>query len=174
MDKCAAGIAPVVKRDIFSGSQGPRNDLVREEMMRIPYAYAVGSLMYAQVCTRPDLAYVVGMLGRYQSDPGMDHWKPVKKVMRYLQRTNYYMLTFRKTNSLERSIKQGMRASSMMEAEFIACWEALAHALWLRNFISGLQVVDTIRKLLKMYSDNSAAVFFSKNNKLSDSLKLLD
>ena len=37
---------------------------------RIPYASAVGSLMYAQVCTRPDIAFAVGMLGRYQSNPG--------------------------------------------------------------------------------------------------------
>ena len=37
--------------------------------------------MYAQVCTRLDLAYVVGMLGRYQSNLGIEHWKVVKKVL---------------------------------------------------------------------------------------------
>ena len=41
-------------------------------MKDIPYASAVGSLMYAQTCTRPDIAYAVGLLGRYQSHPG-DH-----------------------------------------------------------------------------------------------------
>ena len=51
--------------------------------------------MYAQVCTCPDIAYIVGMLGRYLSNPGMDHWKKAKRVMRYLQRTKDYMLTFR-------------------------------------------------------------------------------
>ena len=35
--------------------------------------------MYAKICTRPDIAYVLGMLGRYQSNPGIDHWKAVKK-----------------------------------------------------------------------------------------------
>ncbi|RVW75565.1 Retrovirus-related Pol polyprotein from transposon TNT 1-94 [Vitis vinifera] len=40
----------------------PKNDLEREQMKNIPYASAVGSLMYVQVCTRPDIAFAVGML----------------------------------------------------------------------------------------------------------------
>ncbi|XP_034695764.1 secreted RxLR effector protein 161-like [Vitis riparia] len=70
-------------------------------MDKIPYASTVGSIMYAQVYTRPDIAYVVGMLGRYQSNPGIDHWKAVKKVLRYLQETKDYMLTYRRTDNLE-------------------------------------------------------------------------
>ncbi|KAK2971281.1 hypothetical protein RJ640_001307 [Escallonia rubra] len=84
MHNCAPTIVPVVKGDKFSLLQCPRNQLEQDEMERIPYASAVGSLMYAQVCTRPDIAYVVGMLGRYQINPGMGHWKAAKKVMRYL------------------------------------------------------------------------------------------
>ena len=42
-------------------------------MEGIPYASAVRSLMYAQTCTRSDISFVVGMLGRYQSNPEMDH-----------------------------------------------------------------------------------------------------
>ena len=70
-------------------------------MKNIPYASVVGSLMYAQVYTRPDIAFFVGMLGRYQSNPGIDHWKTAKKVMRYLQGTKDYMLMYRQTNNLE-------------------------------------------------------------------------
>ena len=57
--------------------------------------------MYAQVCTRPDIAFAVGMLARYQSDSGMDHWKVVKKVMRYLKGTRDYMLKYRQIENLE-------------------------------------------------------------------------
>ena len=64
-------------------------------MKNIPYAFAVGSLMYAQVCTRLDIGLIVGLLGRYQSDPGLDHWKAAKKVMRYLQGTKDYKLIYR-------------------------------------------------------------------------------
>ena len=42
-------------------------------MKNIPYASPVGSLMYAQVCTRPGITFAVGVLGRYYSDPGVDH-----------------------------------------------------------------------------------------------------
>jgi hypothetical protein len=42
-------------------------------MKQIPYASVVGSLMYAQICTRPDITFIVGMLGWYQRDPGIYH-----------------------------------------------------------------------------------------------------
>ena len=57
--------------------------------------------MYAQVCTRPNIAYAVGVLGRYQSNPGMDHCRAAKKVMRYLQGTKDYMLMYRQTDNLD-------------------------------------------------------------------------
>jgi len=47
-------------------------------MQKIPYASAVGSLTYTQVCTRPDIAFVVGFLGKYLSNPGMQHWKTAR------------------------------------------------------------------------------------------------
>ena len=49
-------------------------------MKEVPYSLVVGSLMYAQVCTHPDIAFVVGVLGRYLSDPGQIHWYAAKKV----------------------------------------------------------------------------------------------
>ena len=57
--------------------------------------------MYAQVCTRLDIAFIVGMLGRYMSNPGVDHWKVAKRVMLYLNRTKDFMLTYQRSDSLE-------------------------------------------------------------------------
>ena len=57
--------------------------------------------MYAQVCMHPDIAYIIGMLGRYLSNPGKDHWIAAERVMRYLQRTKDYMLTYRKLDQFE-------------------------------------------------------------------------
>ena len=51
--------------------------------------------MYAQVCTRLDIEYIVGILGRYLINPRKDHWIAAKRVMRYLQRTKDYVLTYR-------------------------------------------------------------------------------
>ncbi|RVW42809.1 Retrovirus-related Pol polyprotein from transposon TNT 1-94 [Vitis vinifera] len=101
MQNSKPGDTPVAKGDKFSLNQCPKNSLESQEMQKIPYASAVGSLMYAQVCTRPDIAYIVGMLGRYLSNPGMDHWRAAKRVMRYLQRTKEYMLTYRRLDQLE-------------------------------------------------------------------------
>jgi hypothetical protein len=101
MENCSASVAPLQKGDKFSLMQCPQNEWERKQMERIPYASAVGSLMYAQTCTRPDISFAVGMLGRYQSNPGMDHWKAAKKVMRYLQGTKDYMLTFKRSDHLE-------------------------------------------------------------------------
>ncbi|RVW83177.1 Retrovirus-related Pol polyprotein from transposon TNT 1-94 [Vitis vinifera] len=53
------------------------------------------------VYTRLDIAFVVGMLGIYQSNPGINHWRATKKVMRYFQRTKYYMLMYKQNDNLE-------------------------------------------------------------------------
>lgn len=207
MQECKPGDTPVAKGDKFSLSQCPKNDHEVKEIQKIPYASAVGSLMYAQVCTRPDIAYIVGMLGRYLSNPGMDHWKAAKRVMRYLNRTKHYMLTYRRSDQLEivgysdsdfagcqdsrrstsgyiyllaggaiswRSAKQTLIASSTMAAEFIACYEASNHGMWLRNFVTGLRILEGIERPLKLFCDNKSAVMYSNNNRSSSESKHID
>lgn len=207
MHNCKSTKAPIVKGDKFSKAQCPQNDDEREEMKTIPYSSVVGSLMYAQVCTRPDIAFVVGMLGRYLSNPGSQHWKAAKKVLRYLQGTKDLMLTYQRTSLLDvvgfcdadfagciddkksttgyifmmaggavswKSVKQTLTASSTMEAEYVACYEACCHAMWMRNIISALGVVDSISRPLKLFCDNSAAVAFSKNTRSISRSKHID
>ncbi|XP_042484605.1 secreted RxLR effector protein 161-like [Macadamia integrifolia] len=101
MMNCKSGVSPIIKGDKFSLNQCPKNDLERTQIKDIPYSSAVGSLMYAMTCTSPDISFAVGMLGRYVSNPGMDHWVAAKKVMRYLKRTREYMLTYRASDRLE-------------------------------------------------------------------------
>ncbi|XP_043694215.1 secreted RxLR effector protein 161-like [Telopea speciosissima] len=70
-------------------------------MKNVPYASAIGSLMYAQVCTWSNIAYVISVLGRYLSNPGEAHSVAAKKIMRYLQGTKDFMLTYRRSDSLD-------------------------------------------------------------------------
>ena len=63
-------------------------------MSQVPYASAVGSLMYAMVSTRPDIAHAVGVLSRYMSKPGKDHWTAVKRVFRYFHGTIDYAICY--------------------------------------------------------------------------------
>ena len=70
-------------------------------MNDIPYASLVESLMYSQTCTRPNISFPVGMLGPYQSNPGLDHWKAAKEVLWYFQGTKYHMLTYRRSYHID-------------------------------------------------------------------------
>ena len=56
-------------------------------MSKVPYSSVIGSLMYAMVCTRPDLAYAVSMVSRFLNQPQKEHWKTVKRIFRYLKGT---------------------------------------------------------------------------------------
>ena len=101
MQSCKPIDTLVTKGDKFSLGQCPKGDLEIQAMKGTPYASAVGSLMYTQVCTRLDITYIVGMLDRYLSNPLMDNWKAAKRVIRYLQKTKDYMLTYRRMDRLE-------------------------------------------------------------------------
>ena len=101
MKNCSPNVAPIFKGDRFDLNQCPKNDFEWEHMKSISYALVVGSLIYAQVCTKLNITFSIEVLRRYQSNSGIDHWKAVKKVMRYLQRTKDYMLMYIRTDSLE-------------------------------------------------------------------------
>ncbi|XP_062014739.1 secreted RxLR effector protein 161-like [Rosa rugosa] len=199
----------MAKGDKLTKLETPMTELEREEMKNKPYSRLVGSLMYAQVCTRPDLAFAVGMLARFQSNPGNAHWIAGKKVLRYLQKTKNHMLVYRRVENLEvagytdsdfagnfpsskkstsgyvfvlaggavawKSVKQTITATSTMQAEFIAIYEGVCQGLWLKNFLLQTKVVDSIISgPLKFFCDNTAAVYFTKNNKRSTNSKHID
>ena len=58
----------------------------REHMSRISYASVVRSIMYAITCTRLDVTYSLGVVSRYQSDLGKNHWKVMKTILKYLRK----------------------------------------------------------------------------------------
>jgi hypothetical protein len=72
----------------------PTTTQEKEEMSLIPYSSAIGSLMYAMVSTRLDIAHAVGVVSRYLSNPGKPHWDAVKWILRYLRGTSTLCLCF--------------------------------------------------------------------------------
>jgi hypothetical protein len=84
MHEYSTTFVPFTKGDKLGTFQSLRNQLEIDEMKLVPYGSAVGSIMYAQVCTRLDLAFVTGLLKRFQSNLGIKHWKADKKTLRYL------------------------------------------------------------------------------------------
>ena len=87
MKNSKTGLLPFRHGIAFYKDQSPKTSEEIERMRRVPYAEAVGSLMYAMFCTRPDICFAVGMVSRYQSNPGPEHWTMVKHIMKYLKKT---------------------------------------------------------------------------------------
>ncbi|KAL6332479.1 hypothetical protein AAG906_008509 [Vitis piasezkii] len=83
-----------VKTDFLHGN------LEEEVYMKQPEGFSSSGGEH-MVYTRPDIAFAIRMLGRYHSNPGIDHWKAAKKVMMYLQGTKDYMLMYRWNDNLE-------------------------------------------------------------------------
>lgn len=94
MQNSKKGLLPFRHRVHLSKEQCPKTPHEIEDMRRIPYASAVGSLMYAMLCTGPDICHAVGIVSRYQSNPRLDHWTTVKIILKYLWRTRDYMLVY--------------------------------------------------------------------------------
>eukprot|EP00253_Pinus_taeda_P007700 PITA_07700 len=87
----------------------PKTQEDMDYMSKVPYASTVGSLMYAMVRTRPDIAHAVGVVSRYMNNPGKEHWMAVKWILRYLK-----------------------------EVEYVAATEASKEMIWLQRFMGEL------------------------------------
>ena len=94
MDKAKVVSSPLTTNFKLTDRDCPSTKKEIEEMDGVPYASAVGSLMYAMVCTRPNIAHAVGVVSRFLSNPGKKHWEAVKWIFRYLRGTSKLGITF--------------------------------------------------------------------------------
>ncbi|MCO5607981.1 hypothetical protein L7F22_062183 [Adiantum nelumboides] len=78
----------------FSKDDCPKLDAEKEKMAKVPYSSIVDSLMYAMVTTRPDIAFVVGVVSCYMANLGKKHWDAVRHLLRYLKGTMSKCLRF--------------------------------------------------------------------------------
>nr|GEW83359.1 hypothetical protein [Tanacetum cinerariifolium] len=116
----------------LSKSQGASTPAEFKRMQNVPYASAVGSIMHAVRCTRPDVAFAQNVTSRFQQNQGDIHWTTVKNILKYLRNTKDMFLVYE-------------------EAEYIAAFDAFKEAVWVRKFISGLGVVPTIEEPIIHY-----------------------
>eukprot|EP00253_Pinus_taeda_P021796 PITA_21796 len=97
-----------IKRDqtkeeaLVEPEECPKTQEEEEDVSRVPYASVVNSLMYAMVCTIPYITHAVGVLSRFMSKPGKEHWTSVKRVFRYLHGTSDYGLCYQGRPGLDR------------------------------------------------------------------------
>eukprot|EP00253_Pinus_taeda_P031942 PITA_31942 len=147
----------------LSAEQCPKTQEEEEDMSRVPYASAVGSLMYAMVCTRPDIAHAVGVLSRFMSKPGKEDWTTVKRVFRYLRGTSDYVSWMSK--------KQSVVALSTTEAEYMAATHASKESIWLQRLCSNIGLVQGA---IRIDCDSQSAIFLAKNPAYHSKTKHID
>ncbi|CAM8938448.1 unnamed protein product [Rhodiola kirilowii] len=84
---CKPVQVPLAPHFILSKSQSPKSDVEFAKMENVPYANAIGSVMYAMISSRPDLSYAISLLSRFMSNPGHEHWLALKHVFAYIRST---------------------------------------------------------------------------------------
>ena len=94
MQNSKKGNVPMTQGVTLSKSQCATTRKDIEIMKDVPYASAIGSIMYAMVCTRPDVAYALSMTSRHQAHAGPAHWTAVKNILKYINRTKDKFLVY--------------------------------------------------------------------------------
>ncbi|GJT71906.1 retrotransposon protein, putative, ty1-copia subclass [Tanacetum coccineum] len=156
----------------LSKSQGASTPAEIQRMQNIPYASAIGSIMYAVRCTRPDVAFAQNITSRFQQNPGELHWTTVKNILKHLRNTKDMFLTgyvFIVNGGVVdwKSTKQSIFATSSTDVEYIAAFDASKEAIWIRKFIFGLGVVPTTEEPISMYCDNIRAIAIAKDHRVT-------
>nr|GEV54230.1 RNA-directed DNA polymerase, eukaryota [Tanacetum cinerariifolium] len=128
---------PMQEKLKLSKSQGALTPAEKHRMQNIPYALAVGSIMYDVRCTCLDVAFAQNMTSRFQQNLGKEHWTAVKNILKYLRNTKDMFLVY---------------------------GDLICEAVWIRKFISGLGIVPTIEEPISMYCDNTGAITIAKDD----------
>ncbi|GJR19824.1 retrotransposon protein, putative, ty1-copia subclass [Tanacetum coccineum] len=94
MENSKKGNLPLHHGIKISSDLCPKTDDELDKMSRVPYASAIGSIMYAMTCTRPDVSFALSMVSRHQQNPGEGHWTAVKNILKYLRNTKDRFLVY--------------------------------------------------------------------------------
>ncbi|KAI3791968.1 hypothetical protein L2E82_05835 [Cichorium intybus] len=100
MENSKKGELPMQSNAKLSKTHSLSTDEEIADMSQVPYASAVGSIMYAMMCTRPDVAFSLSMVSRYQGNPGRVHWTAVKNILKYLRSTKNFVLVLGGSDTL--------------------------------------------------------------------------
>ncbi|KAK9685574.1 Reverse transcriptase (RNA-dependent DNA polymerase) [Popillia japonica] len=99
MSACNPVSTPVDLNVKLDKSLIPSTDEEKRKMNAVPYQEAIGSLLYAAQCTRPDISFVLNFLSRFNGNPGVQHWNTVKRILRYIKGTLSHKLEYRQSSS---------------------------------------------------------------------------
>jgi len=95
MNHYAPTSIPLPPRSLLSIDNCPTTSQETSEMAKTLYRKALGSLMWLQVATCPDLTYAVNILSQFSHNPGRSHWNTLKHTLAYVKGTIDYGITYR-------------------------------------------------------------------------------
>ncbi|GKD42229.1 hypothetical protein Tco_1266874 [Tanacetum coccineum] len=154
MDTSKRGYIPMQERLDLNKTQDASTPEEVKRMQNVPYAFAVGSIMYANL--------------------GESHWTAVKTILKFetdrddIKSPTGYVFVLNRGTIDWKSSKQSTTAMFATEAEYIAASEAAMEAVWIGKFISGLGIVPTINEPIKMFCDNSAELLIANEPGFSE------
>ncbi|GJZ35139.1 hypothetical protein Tco_0580956 [Tanacetum coccineum] len=105
MDNSKRGTIPMQERFDLNKTQGAQTPKEVNRMKNVPYALAVGSIMYVVRCTRRDVAFAQNLTSRFQQNPGELHWTAMKNILKYLRNTKDMFLVYGGNPSTELRIE---------------------------------------------------------------------
>ncbi|GJR31235.1 zinc finger, CCHC-type containing protein [Tanacetum coccineum] len=140
-----------------------------QTVSQLEYSKVIGCLMYAMTCIRPDITFVVGKLSRYTSNPGIQHWQAIQRVLKYLKKTMDYSLTYTGYLSVLEGYTDASWINNTEDNSSTSGWVFLLggatgkEAEWLRNLILEIPLwsksiapisirCDSVATLVKAYS----------------------
>ncbi|GJV83657.1 retrotransposon protein, putative, ty1-copia subclass [Tanacetum coccineum] len=141
---------PMQEKLKLSKSQGASTPTEKQRMQNVPYAPAIGSIMYAVRCTRPDVAFAQNITSRFQQNPEL--------------RVSCYIDAGYLTDANDLKSQTGYVFILNGDADYIAAFDALKEVVWIRKFIYGLGIVPTIEEPISMYCDNTRAIAIAKDD----------
>lgn len=104
METCKSVNTPLATHFRLSANLSLQSNEEEEHLINIPYASAVGSLMYAMVCTRPDISQVVSVISCYMGNPRKLYWQATKWIFQYLNGIHDVGLVFELNSDTKNNI----------------------------------------------------------------------
>lgn len=174
------------------------HELNSDETIDAPCRNLIGCLMYAMLCTRPDLCISINILSRYQSKSNKELWICLKRVLRYIKgsidlkliykrsdtcvnmiegyvdsdwgnnevdrksTTGYLFRAFENCTISWNSKRQASVAASSTEAEYMALFECVKEAIWLRNLLSSINL--NMQLPITIFEDNNGCISIARNS----------
>ncbi|GJV97565.1 hypothetical protein Tco_1549142 [Tanacetum coccineum] len=172
MQDCKPILTPFPTNVKLSSKMSPSSEEERMEMSRVPYASAVGSLMFMMICTRRDIAHEVGVVSRYMAEPGLT-------VKGYVdsdyvgdldgsKSTIGYVFTLSGETVSWVSKLQSVMAMSTTEAEYVAAGQASKEAVWLKILLKEL---SHEQEKITLFCDNQIALYLARNPAFHSKIK---